>query len=69
MNDGASRLDGGIRVVSAPFGGILVETALGGIAVNGGGTPDEMDGFYTEFTEIISKNYLSLFRVFCVFRC
>ena len=46
MNDGASRLDGGIRVVSAPFGGILVETALGGIAVNGGGTPDEMDGFY-----------------------
>ena len=38
--------NGGIRVVSAPFGGILVETALGSVAVNGGGTAEEMDKFY-----------------------
>ena len=36
----------GIKVVSAPFGGIRVETPRGNIAINGGGTPDEMDGFY-----------------------
>ena len=35
-----------MRVTSAPFGGILVETARGNLAVNGGGTPDEMERFY-----------------------
>jgi hypothetical protein len=35
-----------MRVSSAPFGGILVETARGNIAVNGGGELAELDGFY-----------------------
>ena len=39
-------MNGGIGVVSAPFGGVKVETPAGTIAVNGGGTPDEMDRFY-----------------------
>ena len=34
-----------MRVSSAPFGGVLVETALGNIAVNGGGELAELDGF------------------------
>ena len=38
--------DGGIRAASAPFGGVLIETARGKLAVNGGGAPDELDGFY-----------------------
>ena len=39
-------MNGGIEIVSAPFGGILIKTASGNLAVNGGGTPDEMDEFY-----------------------
>ena len=37
---------GGIGIVSAPFGGVKVETSAGAIAINGGGAPDEMDEFY-----------------------
>ena len=39
-------MNGGIEVVSAPFGGVKVETSAGTIAINGGGTPDEMARFY-----------------------